>query len=471
VPDADLQERLRALPSVDELLQTEPLRTTAQRTSRATALAAARAQIELTRSAIRQGNGTVPNGSELAIAAAAEVERRSEPSLGPVINATGVVVHTNLGRAPLAQLAIDAVAVAGRSYSNLELELAEGTRGSRHSHVEGLICELTGAEAGFAVNNNAAAVLLALAALARGHEVVISRGQLVEIGGSFRIPEILVASGARLVEVGTTNRTRISDYERAIGSETAAVMRVHTSNFRAVGFTEEVAIEPLCELARRHELPVIDDLGSGVLDRGALDARLATIFSNEPSARRSITAGADVVCFSGDKLLGGPQAGLIAGKQDAVDRLRSHPVARAVRIDKLSLAALEATLRIHRDPERLLKEMPVARMLGATEEELAARATRLCDLIVAAVGQGAQVKVVRAAGRVGGGALPLVELEGPVVAVMPASGGLESLQARLRAQRPPIIARLSEGALLLDPRTITGDEVEVAAAGVASALS
>jgi L-seryl-tRNA(Ser) seleniumtransferase len=470
VPDAEIQDRLRALPSVDELLRTEPLRSTAARTSRSSALAAARAQIELTRRAIRNGNGVVPEGSELATAAAAELERLAEPSLGQVINATGVVVHTNLGRAPLARQALDAVAIAGRSYTNLELGLSDGERGSRHTHVEALICDLTGAEAGFAVNNNAAGVLLSLAALAREREVVISRGQLVEIGGSFRIPEILAASGARLVEVGTTNRTRIEDYGRAIGPETAALMRVHTSNFRAVGFVEEVAIEPLCELAGRRGLPVIDDLGSGVLDHRELDPGLATLFGEEPSARRSIAAGADVVCFSGDKLLGGPQGGLVAGRREAVDRLRSHPLARAVRIDKLSLAALEATLRLHRDPERALSELPVSRMLSAGEDELAARARRLQDLIVASADQAVDVKIVRATGCVGGGALPLAQLEGPVVAVTPASGRLEQLQARLRGQRPPVIARLSEGALLLDPRTIGDDELDVAAAAVASAL-
>jgi L-seryl-tRNA(Ser) seleniumtransferase len=470
VPDPDLQNRLRALPAVDELLRTEPLRTVAERTSRSSAVAAARAQIELTRSEIQRGNGAVPAGAELASAAAAELERLESPSLEPVINATGVVVHTNLGRAPLAEEALDAVARAGQTYSNLEFDLAEGVRGSRYAHVENLVCELTGAEAGFAVNNNAAAVLLVLSALAREREVVISRGQLVEIGGSFRIPEILGASGARLVEVGTTNRTRIEDYERAIRPETAALMRVHTSNFRTVGFTEEVAIAPLCELARRHRLPVIDDLGSGLLDRSLLDRKLAGLLSDEPPARQSLAAGADVVCFSGDKLLGGPQAGLIAGRKETIDRLRSHPLARAVRIDKLSLAALEATLRIHRDPERALRQLPVWRMLSAPEEELARRAARLRDAITASANGRAELEVVRASGCVGGGALPLLELEGPVLAVTPASGGLEQLQARLRAQRPPIIARVREGALLLDPRTVSDDEIAVAAAGLVAAL-
>jgi L-seryl-tRNA(Ser) seleniumtransferase len=503
VAEAEARERLRALPSIDRLLQTEPLRSAAEQAPHGLALAAARAELEQRRNAIRHelagdgaeahdGDGSGgPPVAEVARAAAARLERLLLPSLTPVINATGVVVHTNLGRAPLADEALEEVQRSGASYSNLEYDLEQGTRGSRHVHVEALIRELTGAEAGFALNNNAAAVLLALAALASRREVIISRGQLVEIGGSFRIPEILESSGARLVEVGTTNRTRLDDYERAIGDETAALMRVHTSNFRMLGFTEEVAIEDLCELARRRDVVVIDDLGSGVLSPPARDAeakgaggsedagsttsaarlaRLAEVVSDEPSATRSIAAGADVVCFSGDKLLGGPQAGLVAGRRGAVERMRSHPLARALRIDKLSLAALEATLRLHRDPERAALQIPVLRMLSAPEEELALRASRLREAVVSAVGERAEVEVVRASGRVGGGALPLLELEGPVVSVRPRSGGLERLAGALRASERPVLARLREGALLLDPRTMSEEEVDVAATQLAAAL-
>jgi L-seryl-tRNA(Ser) seleniumtransferase len=460
VPDPDLEQRLRALPSVEQLLGFEPLRSAAAAAPRALAVAAARDAVEQARSEIREGNGVLSAGA-IALEAADRLERSLRPSLRLVINATGVVLHTNLGRAPLSEDALRAIErVAG--YSNLELE--RGTRGSRHAHVERLILELTGAEAGFAVNNNAAAVLLALAALAREGEVVISRGQLVEIGGSFRIPDILAASGARLVEVGTTNRTRRADYESAIGPRTAALMRVHSSNFRTVGFTEEVSIEELGAIAREHEVRLIDDLGSGVLgDPGALAA-----LGDEPSARRSLEAGADLVCFSGDKLLGGPQAGLIAGRAAVVEQLRSHPMARALRIDKLSLAALEATLRLHLDPARAAAELPVLRMLSISESELAARAERLRESVAPAAAGRAEVTVTRASGRVGGGALPLLELEGPVVSVR--ARALDELHSQLRRHDPPVITRLHEQALLLDPRTMSDEEAEVAAAALAAAL-
>jgi L-seryl-tRNA(Ser) seleniumtransferase len=462
VPDPDLERRLRALPSVEQLLQSEPLRSAAADAPRALAVAAARDAVEQARNEIRQGNGALPSGA-LALEAANRLERWLRPSLRAVINATGVVLHTNLGRAPLSEEALRAIERAA-GYSNLELEIEHGGRGSRHAHVERLIVELTGAEAGFAVNNNAAAVLLALAALAREREVVISRGQLVEIGGSFRIPEILGASGARMVEVGTTNRTRRSDYEGAIGPQTAALMRVHSSNFRTVGFTQEVSIEELCAIARERDLRVIDDLGSGVL----AEPQTVAALSDEPSAHRSLEAGADVACFSGDKLLGGPQAGLIAGGREPVELLRSHPMARALRIDKLSLAALEATLRLHLDPGRAVDELPVLRMLSAPEGELADRAERLRDSLAGTVAGLAEVAVSRASGRVGGGALPLLELEGPVVSVR--APALDQLQAQLRRHDPPVIARLHEQALLLDPRTMSDEEAEVAAAALAAAL-
>jgi L-seryl-tRNA(Ser) seleniumtransferase len=465
--DSDLEQRLRSLPSVDELLRVEPLRSVAERSARSLAVAAAREEIARRRSELRSGNGA-PEVEELATAAAAAVEEREAPRLRAVINATGVVVHTNLGRAPLPDKALAALERVGRGYSNLEYDLGQGERGSRQAHVGELIRELTGAEAGFAVNNNAAAVLLAVSALAHGREVVISRGQLVEIGGSFRIPEVLAQSGARLVEVGTTNKTRLRDYEEAIGPDTQALMRVHCSNFRTVGFTEEVSIEELCALGRQRGVAVIDDLGSGVL--GGSAERIAHALRDEPAAKRSITAGADVVCFSGDKLLGGPQSGVIAGRRAALDRMATHPLARAVRIDKLSLAALEATLQIYRDPDRAVEELPVLRILAAGEDELMSRATRLRDAIVADAGKRAAVDLERASGRVGGGALPLLELEGPIVSVRPLACGPDQVQARLRANAPPVIARVRKEALVLDPRTINDDEVDQVAAGVAAAL-
>jgi L-seryl-tRNA(Ser) seleniumtransferase len=365
-----------------------------------------------------------------------------------------VIVHTNLGRAPLADSARDAVAQAAAGYSNLEYDLDAGARGSRQAHVEALLCELTGAEAAIVVNNCAGAVLLAAAALAGGREIVVSRGQLVEIGGSFRIPDVVAQSGARLVEVGTTNRTRIGDYAAALGPETGAVMRAHQSNFRTVGFVEEPGIEELCELG----VPVIDDVGSGALADGVPE------LADEPAVRRSVAAGAAIVCFSGDKLLGGPQAGVMVGCTEAIGRARTHPLARALRIDKLSLAALEATLRLYRDPQEALREVPVLRMLVAGRAELQARAEAMAAEL------GTAARVMSASAKVGGGALPLLELEGAVCAVDPGEVGCDELARRLRACDPPVVGRTREGWLLLDPRTLTDDEARVAARAVAAAL-
>jgi L-seryl-tRNA(Ser) seleniumtransferase len=431
----------------------------------ARAVAAARSAIEARRAALVSANGDL--GEELALdslerearALAAAAER---PSLHRVLNATGVIVHTNLGRAPLAAAAVDAAAEVGLDYSTLEFDVERGGRGSRQAHIEGLVREQTGSEAALAVNNGAAAALLAASALAAGREVVVSRGQLVEIGGSFRVPEVVEASGARLVEVGTTNRTRLVDYERAVGPDTGALMRVHPSNFRTVGFVEEVAIEQLCELGHRAGVPVIDDVGSGALVEALV--RLG----DEPLVARSVAAGCAVVCFSGDKLLGGPQAGIMAGTAAAIDRCRSHPLARALRIDKLSLAALEATLRLLREPERAAREIPVLRMLTAAAEELDARAERMRAALEHA---GAEATVERAHARAGGGSLPLLELEGPVCAVAPGALGLEALGARLRIGDPPVIARAAGGRLLLDPRTLDDEGADAAAAAVAAALA
>jgi L-seryl-tRNA(Ser) seleniumtransferase len=468
--ESEARERsLRSLPSVDRLLATEPLRTAAVSAGHSQAVEVARRAVETARRRIKEGDGDPPSARALAARAAADLECRSRPSIRPVINATGVLVHTNLGRAPLARDALDAIERVARGYSNLEYDLEAGARGSRHAHVEGPIRELTGADAALAVNNNAAAVLLALAALARGGEVVVSRGQLVEIGGSFRIPEILTQSGARLVEVGTTNRTRLADFERAIGPDTAVLMRVHPSNFRTVGFTEEVEVESLVALARERGLTVIDDLGSGVLAerRDALGAVLA----DEPAARRSVAAGADVVCFSADKLLGGPQAGIAAGHRNAIELMRGHPLARALRLDKLSLAALEATLRLHRDSEAAAHEVPVLAMLSVSPDELDERARRLAAGVRSGAGEAADLVIGRSAGRPGGGALPLAELPGPVVRVYPREGGAKRLHARLRAGDPPLVARVHEGALVLDPRTIAVEDLEAAATAVVAALA
>ena len=422
-PGLGADERLRALPAVDRLA------------AEVGSVSAARAVIADRRAELLAG---ATDDADLAERARA----RLRPSLRRVLNATGVVVHTNLGRAPLAPAARDAVARAAEGYGNLELDLETGRRGSRQAHVEGLLCEVTGAEAALAVNNCAAATLLAVAAL--GREVIVSRGQLVEIGGAFRVPEVVEQAGARLVEVGTTNRTRLGDYAAARGD---VILRAHPSNFRVLGFTEEVEIEALCGLGP----PVIDDVGSGNL------AELE-VLAEEPAVRRSVRAGAAVVCFSGDKLLGGPQAGLMVGTPEAIAACRRHPLARAVRIDKLSLAALEATVGLYRDPERALREVPVLRMLT---EDPAPRAARLAELCGG--------EVIEATAKVGGGALPLVELPGPVVAV--GGDSPDVLAARLRGGEPPVVGRIQDGRLLLDPRTLADAEVDDAARAVRAALA
>jgi L-seryl-tRNA(Ser) seleniumtransferase len=433
-------ERLRGLPSVNELIERLPL------APHALARRVAREALQAARERVLAGG----EACDVADDALARLER-SGPGLRPVINATGVIVHTNLGRAPLPELA----QLGG--YSNLEYDLESGERGSRQDHVEPLLRELTGAEAGIVVNNCAAAVLLACAALAGGREVVVSRGQLVEIGGSFRIPDVAAQSGARLREVGTTNRTGLDDYRAALGPDTGAILRAHQSNFRSLGFVEEVGIEELCGL----DVPVIDDVGSGVLAEGVPE------LADEPAVRRSVAAGAAVVCFSGDKLLGGPQAGLMVGRAEAIERCRRHPLARAVRVDKLCLAALMDTLLLYRDPRAAVRGVPVLRMLTAGEHELAARAELTCKRLRSA---GHEARVIRAAAKVGGGALPLLELEGPVCAVDPSPLSLDDLARRLRTGAHPVVGRAREGWLLLDPRTMDDAEAARAAQAVAEAF-
>ena len=426
--------RLRGLPSVDELARAvdDPL-----------AIDAARAVLARAREEIEEGF----EPGDLIERVRAEIAETRRPALRPVLNATGVVLHTNLGRAPLAEAAIDQVREVGRGYSNLEYDLSGGVRGSRQDHLAGLLRRLTGAEAALVVNNTAAAVLLAVAALAERREVVVSRGELIEIGDGFRIPDVLSRSGARLVEVGTTNRTRTADYERAIGADTALLLRVHQSNFRVVGFAELPKVAELAGVARRHGLPLVDDLGSGVL----VELR------DEPSARESLAAGADLVCFSGDKLLGGPQAGIVVGRADLVERLRRHPLQRAMRADKLTLAALEGTLRLYLEPERAMREVPVLRMLVEPSDRIRARARRLAELVDGSVEE--------TIGRVGGGALPLAELPSF------ACGVEEQLTAGLREGEPPVIGIVRDGRLLLDCRTLTDAEVDEVAEAVTACRS
>jgi L-seryl-tRNA(Ser) seleniumtransferase len=422
---------LRDLPGVDELARESP---------DPLAVDAARVVIARAREAIRRGD----DPGDLTALLEAELAAARRPALRRVLNATGVIVHTNLGRAPLPSQALEHALEVARGYSNLEYDVEDGRRGSRQDHVASILRRLTGAEAAIVVNNNAGALLLALAALAEGRDVIVSRGELIEIGDGFRIPDVLARSGARLVEVGTTNRTRASDYDRAVDERTARLLRVHQSNFRVVGFTEQPPLAELADVAHRNSLPLLDDLGSGAL----LD------LSDEPTARASLAAGADLVCFSGDKLLGGPQAGIAVGRADLVERLRRHPLHRALRVDKLSLAALEGTLLLYLEPERALAEVPVLRMLREPAEDVHARAERLA----AAVGG----EVEETVARVGGGALPLHELPSFACAVE------ESLAAPLRQHEPPVVGIVRDGRLLLDCRTLADAELDEVAAAVAA---
>src|SRR5574337_988683 len=374
----DMGMVLRKIPAVDELLATPRIRGLLAAHPRWAVLEAVRDVLTDRRQRVLRGEVSREAAEMLlapdaiAAAVAKAVPEKNGPSLVPVINATGVVLHTNLGRAPLAPDALRAIQATATGYANLEFDLATGARGSRQVHVEALLCALTGAEAAFVVNNNAAAVLLAINTFANGKEIVVSRGQLVEIGDSFRIPDVMVRAGGRLREVGTTNRTHLRDYEEAIGPETAAILRVHRSNFQILGFTADVELAELVALARRHDLLAMDDLGSGAL----LDLSLLGL-RKEPLAADAIRAGMDLVTFSGDKLLGGPQAGMLVGRRDLLMRARKNPLARAIRIDKLSLAALEATLRLYREPERALREIPVLRMLALTAAAIGERAERI----------------------------------------------------------------------------------------------
>ncbi|HEX4206321.1 MAG TPA: L-seryl-tRNA(Sec) selenium transferase, partial [Ktedonobacteraceae bacterium] len=438
--------QLRLLPSVDELLHTHAAQQFVATYSHTLVLNAIRASIEQARSTILSG-ATCPSPDALLTTAARLLEQEQQPHLHTVINATGVIINTNLGRAPLSQDALVAVQQVAGGYSNLEYDLQAGERGSRHAHVGALLSALTGAEAALVVNNNASAVLLGLSALALGREVVISRGQLVEIGGGFRVPDVMRQSGCQLVEVGTTNRTRLRDYEQALTERTAILLSVHPSNFRISGFTESTSIKELAELAHKSSLLVMDDLGSGCLLHSE-----AYGLSHEPIPQESIAAGADVVCFSGDKLLGGPQAGIIVGKAEVIARLARHPLMRALRIDKMTLAALEATLRLYQR-EQATTHIPVWRMISATQEQLARRAkswvAQLREHEILAQTQPGESTI-------GGGSLPgetlpttLLALDAHAVTLP-----LEDLAQALRLRPTPIVARIQHDKLLFDPRTI-----------------
>ena len=462
----DTRGALRALPSVESLLSEPELRALSDRAPRVLLVAEARAAVARARDQIRRGTVTTPPAAAaLAAEAAASAEAKLRPSLRPVLNATGVILHTNLGRAPLAEEAALAAADAARRYSNLELDLATGGRGSRMAHLEPLLREILGAPAALVVNNNAAAMLLALNTLAREREAVVSRGQLVEIGGSFRIPEILERAGARLREVGTTNKTRLSDYERAVGAATGAILRVHPSNFAIVGFSQEVARADLVRLARKKKVPLLEDVGSGAL----VDFRPYGL-PEEPLLAQALAEGVPLACASGDKLLGGPQAGILAGSRTLIAACKSNPMTRALRVDKMTLAALETTLRIYRDPERREAAIPVLRMLGEPVSSVRARARRALRALGAERARRTGAEVIPCSGEVGGGAMPLARVPSFALVLSAPRGRAEALARALRLGPDPVLARIESGRLLLDLRTVPGRDLPRLIAAVARVL-
>ncbi|HET7224235.1 MAG TPA: L-seryl-tRNA(Sec) selenium transferase [Candidatus Eisenbacteria bacterium] len=458
---------LRRLPAVETVLQQPALREAADRLPRAVLVEAVRDELKAERARLARNGAPVPEAAALAECALARATAESRPTLRRVLNATGIVLHTNLGRAPLSDAAARAVGDVARGYCSLEFELATGRRGGRAAGVERWLTRLTGAEAALVVNNGAGAVLLALSALAAGRGVIVSRGELVEIGGEFRIPEILEKSGARLIEVGTTNRTHLRDYEAALARnrDVAAILRVHPSNFRIAGFVARPELPELAALARRRRVTLIEDLGSGAL------VDLAGIgIEHEPTVRERLTGGCDVVTFSGDKLLGATQAGLVLGRKRHLDRIRRDPLARALRVDKLALAALEATLPAYADPPRAIREIPALAMLAAGRDELEARAERLKSLLAARL-PAAKLAVAEGHGEAGGGSLPLERLPGFVVTLEVPGFTPDQLDARARSGEPPVIGYIRGGRLRLDPRTLRDEEIVEAAESLGRACA
>lgn len=444
---------LRDLPSVDQVLKTASAALALERHGRAPLTQAVRAALDEARAGVQAGRVlALPSADHVALAAGEALERTARSSLRPVFNLTGTVLHTNLGRALLAQEAIAAATAAMASAVALEFDLATGQRGERDDHVRELLVELTGAEDATVVNNNAAAVLIVLNTLGLDREAVVSRGELIEIGGAFRMPDIMARAGVKLVEVGTTNRTHPRDYAGALGEATGLVLKVHTSNYRIEGFTREVPARELAGIAHARGVPLVNDLGSGTL----FDlARLG--LAHEPTVREAVAEGADIVTFSGDKLLGGPQTGFIVGRAELIAEINKNPMKRALRVDKIRLAALEATLRLYRDPERLAARLPTLRLLARTRAELAARAEALAAPVAARLGAGFTVEVADCASQIGSGALPLETLPSAALAIRPAGGSggaLNALQAALRDLPVPVIGRIAEGALILDLRCL-----------------
>jgi len=459
------KELLRSLPKIDEVLMDERISALMERIPRETVVDAVRDSVETIRADILAGKITEP--SEMKLDTIIDrinhtANKMDIKSLRPVINATGVVLHTNLGRANLSEKALAQVISVANNYSTLEYDPEKGVRGSRHSHVENMIKKITGAEAAMAVNNNAAATMLVMAAIGRDREMIVSRGELVEIGGSFRIPDIMKESGAVLVEVGTTNKTRISDYESQINENTAALLKVHTSNYRVIGFTEDASLRELRELGDKYGLPVIYDMGSGLM------TDLSEWGIHEPVVKEGLKDGADVILFSGDKLLGGPQAGIIAGKKEYIDKMKSHPLARVVRVDKMTIAALEATLSEYADRDRALNEIPVLRMITKSREDLQAECLLLKGMLdeIKDPEDGSvaySARVVDDDGVVGGGSAPDSRLKNIVLAVDHGKLSPDRIEEALRKGEPPVIARIKNDSVIIDVRTVNKSEYDIIA--------
>ena len=455
------QSILRKIPSVDKILEYEDVEMLLQKYSRGVVLKSIQNILERMRGKLLSTKETLMSNEKQSIAITAkeiedEIQSLSKPHLEKVINATGVVLHTNLGRSLLSDESIENMREIAGSYSNLEYDLEKGRRGSRYSHIENLLCEITGAEAAFVVNNNAGAVLLSLNTLSNGKEAIVSRGELIEIGGSFRIPDIMKRSGAKMVEVGTTNKTHPEDYEEAINDKTGLILKVHTSNYRIVGFTSEVDLHTLIELGEKYHLPVVNDLGSGSL----IDFSLYGL-EQEPTVQEVVKTGVDVVTFSGDKLLGGTQAGIIVGKKAIIKKLIKNPLNRALRIDKLILAALESTLRLYIDQETVIQKIPTLKMITLPLEEIEKRANNFKSRLQKNIPDHVEIQVVDDSSQVGGGALPSQQLPTKVVAISSESISVKKLEEHLRNNRPSIIARISKDQLRIDIRTVNKDEEKV----------
>ena len=467
-PNEPLQDLLRKLPAVDRLIELAKAEACFELIPHTVVVGCIRAVIDADRRRILAGGA--PGEADLADRAVLErvkaaVAAAMRPRLRRLVNATGVVIHTNLGRSLLAEEAVaNLAAVAGR-YSNLEYDLAEGRRGSRYMAVRDLLCEITGAEDAMVVNNNAGAVLIGLETVARGRHVIVSRGDLVEIGGSFRIPDVMTKSGAQLREVGTTNRTHLRDYEGAIDPDVALLLKVHWSNYSIVGFTAQVTLKELVSLGARHGLPVMEDLGSGTF----IDFSKYGL-PKEPTVQDSVASGADVVTFSGDKLLGGPQAGIIVGRAAMIERIRRNPIHRALRIDKLTLAALETTLRLYRDEERAMAAIPTLRMLTEKEAAIEARGRELAQRLAELGDERLACGLVQRPSKAGGGALPLLELPSCCLQVRVRGMSANALETALRRSDPPVITRIEDDACLMDLRTVQTEEIAIIAAVLSNVL-